>query len=515
MISINTARRAIDDFCAGATKDDPDAFRPKDEQLEIQAKRARDVARILKKEKVAILADPTGTGKTAMALAAARCLIEDGSIDAVVVIAPNHHTLERWHDRASWSGFTDARMINKKRRVSSDIYLKTRVSFTTSTLLRKPNFPTAKEAKIPAKKILFIIDEAHRGFGNAGSKSFEEICKVTKGAQVLSVTATPVQLDSNDLTTLLRLNGHVSERQLEDVKRFALDVTRILEDPDAKVANTIAESMSRADKVLSRFMLDRNPTKIPKPKFAPAALDSNLDPDTVRVLHVLRMLAGLDRGGGGDRYYQAIVSSWRAVRESSTWQNMANQAESDPNIKNLLGELERHMARPHPQVESTTSWIEEKIEERPRNILVFTWSTNTQPELAKHLTERLSNKAEILAPKTKPTNDQIKRFREKPANDRSLILVARNNLSESIDLDGGNPCLVHHDLDWNPVRMTQRLGRIVRISSGFEKIAQEDVYFPHLDLPGQNRLRDMLAKRIKFAEAIEQRNPDALKRLGE
>ena len=76
-----------------------------------------------------------------------------------------------------------------------------------------------------------------------------------------------------------------------------------------------------------------------------------------------------------------------------------------------------------------------------------------------------------------------------------MAMVVRDNLSESIDMDGGHPCVVHHDLVWNPVRWDQRMGRVIRASSGFVPVADEDIYLPVLDVAADRRLYDTMRKR--------------------
>jgi hypothetical protein len=52
----------------------------------------------------------------------------------------------------------------------------------------------------------------------------------------------------------------------------------------------------------------------------------------------------------------------------------------------------------------------------------------------------------------------------------------RADLSESIDLDGGKPIVIHHDLAWSPVRWTHRMGRVARASTGFKGPSRKDIH---------------------------------------
>ncbi len=83
-----------------------------------------------------------------------------------------------------------------------------------------------------------------------------------------------------------------------------------------------------------------------------------------------------------------------------------------------------------------------------------------------------------------------------------LVLILQDRFSERIDLDGGRPCLVHHDLPWNPARLTQRWGRVVRAGSGLVPVAPDDIYIPVLDVEVDRRLADTIAARARIGAIL-------------
>jgi len=69
-------------------------------------------------------------------------------------------------------------------------------------------------------------------------------------------------------------------------------------------------------------------------------------------------------------------------------------------------------------------------------------------------------------------------------------------------LDGGKPCLVHHDLPWNPARLSQRWGRAVRASSGFQAVAPQDIFVPVLDTEVDRRIYETVRGRWEVGDLL-------------
>lgn len=60
--------------------------------------------------------------------------------------------------------------------------------------------------------------------------------------------------------------------------------------------------------------------------------------------------------------------------------------------------------------------------------------------------------------------------------------------------------IVNYDLPWNPIRKTQRQGRIVRIGASFDEVFLQSVVFKHKRLKEyadpENILREKLKKKV-------------------
>lgn len=165
-----------------------------DAQLGEQARRVEGCAKRLRERRVAILGDPVGTGKTAVALAAAALLQDAGTIDHVLISAPNGNVREQWQSRSE--GFPlEFRSIVPPQRASFR-----KVPFQVwsrggGAEMPKPAHPD---------RTLIIIDEAHRGLQSESNASYQRLRSLANGCLVLFVTATPMQLAVSGLETMLR-----------------------------------------------------------------------------------------------------------------------------------------------------------------------------------------------------------------------------------------------------------------------------------------------------------------------
>lgn len=116
----------------------------------------------------------------------------------------------------------------------------------------------------------------------------------------------------------------------------------------------------------------------------------------------------------------------------------------------------------HPKVAATVDWVKTQVAEG-RHVVVFTSWLPTRDAIGQALIA--AGVEDVSAPTgSKSIPKQIEARFKASAPGQPVVLVLTDRFSESIDLDGGEPSIVHHDLAWNPVRLTQRWGG----SSGFE-----------------------------------------------
>lgn len=110
---------------------------------------------------------------------------------------------------------------------------------------------------------------------------------------------------------------------------------------------------------------------------------------------------------------------------------------------------------------------------KKNKIIIFTESKETAEYLHDNLKERLNEKV-ILFHGTShrhQLNRVIANFDAKAKNQKNdyRLLVTTEVLSEGINLHRAN-VVINYDLPWNPTRMIQRVGRINRVDTPFDKI---------------------------------------------
>lgn len=82
------------------------------------------------------------------------------------------------------------------------------------------------------------------------------------------------------------------------------------------------------------------------------------------------------------------------------------------------------------------------------------------------------------------------------------VLVATSIMQEGIDLQKECAIVIHHDLEWNPASMEQRIGRIDRINSLISKLIEQDegkkldIYYPYI----KNTIDENIYKTVKERE---------------
>lgn len=106
--------------------------------------------------------------------------------------------------------------------------------------------------------------------------------------------------------------------------------------------------------------------------------------------------------------------------------------------------------------------------------IIFTESKETAQYVGKALKEIFTDKVVIFSGESSPA---LKKQIEKSFNpkctdeneDKYDILITTDVLAEGINLHKAN-ILINYDLPWNPTRIMQRVGRINRVGSSFDKI---------------------------------------------
>jgi superfamily II DNA or RNA helicase len=463
--------------------------------LSVQADRASAVVAKLRRPGAVILGDPVGTGKTVVALCAYK-ILANSVVDYGLIIAPNGTVAKRWREHAEDFGLqlspAGGRSIWKK----GNLLIATRKSLPTRAC---PN-PSAG---------FVIIDEAHRDLQNTDNTTYDKVKKVASGSRVLLVTATPMQIESSGLLAMLALaDDNVDAGKAATTKRavsaYAAAVSKLLQPPrttpegrpdDRSSAKDLVRSLQPAAvKALEAHTLPPYPSKkmgIPATKKPTATLITPTS-DWLVAQQIARITPELVGLGHGDMFHRRLDSSGEAF-----WGGKAGSALEDHQSANAFtAELRKRLGTgvEHPKVQATVDWVAHP-DRQHRHVLVFCIWKETQDILVEQLQHRLGRE-NVVGPSGEIPRDKSERFKDPTAP--RLVIVARDNLSESIDLDGARPCVVHHDLAWSPTRITQRHGRVVRVSSGFQKLNDNDVFVPVLDVETDRRLMTTVRKRMDY-----------------
>jgi hypothetical protein len=442
-----------------------------------------------------VLASPTGTGKTLIALVAAIQAVDGERYDRIAVLAPNAHVRGRWRAHAA-ALVDDADAIEITER-STAPRAGELVTYTVQTIPQR-RFPDGT---------LVVLDEAHRGTQNRQSKSYRRLEQACSDRAVLLVTATPYQLSTSGLISMLTVNGSQErEQELEPVRKLAGRLRPLLtgqatgpspSDPELqKLRSAVRESREVIDHHLVR------PTRwdaegVYQPSDASIEMVP-LDAEWATAYWSARALAALTDRGVTDTVNRGLDSASETFLRSRLAERVRERADGR---SDLLDALEGALGRgvDHPKVRRTVDWVRERVADG-RHVLLFSYFINTQQAVAEALIDELGD-GYVQAPIGSSIAPLVvERFRNPDAE--PLVLAVTDRFSESIDLDGGRPCVVHHDLHWNPNRLRQRMGRVTRLSSGYQPVDAADAFMPVLETPTDQRMCETVFKRFSLGDLL-------------
>lgn len=142
---------------------------------------------------------------------------------------------------------------------------------------------------------------------------------------------------------------------------------------------------------------------------------------------------------------------------------------------------------------------------KKNKLIVFTESKETAEHLGEKLNLELNNKVVVFSSGSSESvrNDVIENFdpgaRQK--KDDYRILVSTEILSEGVNLHRAN-VVINYDIPWNPTRMMQRVGRINRVDTKFDRIYTYN-FFPAGPINVNISLTEVAEAKIKaFIEML-------------
>jgi superfamily II DNA or RNA helicase len=448
-------------------------------------------------EPAVVLASPTGTGKTAIALAAAlETLSATDRYDRIAVIAPNQRVRDRWRSEAiSLLSEKPAVRITRRRTPHAG-------ELTCTTIREVPAAPFQPGT-------LVVLDEAHRGTQNPKSETYRRLMRACADRAVVLVTATPYQLSTSGLVAMLTVNGSTTRAaELRPISQFAEQLRSYLsaradtEPPTAEELAALRDTATSSRRVIDHHLLRQSggsATGLYRP--AEQSIERvSFEGEWTTAYWTARALAALTQRGVGDALNRGLDSASETFFASQLASQLVSESRAS---SKLIGQLRARLGigTDHPKVANTVEWVAQRAGSgHGRHVLVFSYFLESQAALARALSDRLGPDTVEAPTGSKIGKPLVERFRDSGA--APLVLVVTDRFSESIDLDGGGPCVVHHDLHWNPNRIRQRMGRVTRLSSGYQPVDPADVHIPVLDTPTDQRLWATVERRFALGDLL-------------
>ena len=173
--------------------------------------------------------------------------------------------------------------------------------------------------------------------------------------------------------------------------------------------------------------------------------------------------------------------------------NLENDLKILKEIQNIWQKIERD-----PKLDLFLEMLKSDKILKKNKLVIFTESKETAEYLAEKLNEKLPETVLCFtgASEYSVRNKVISNFDAKAPNpkDDYRILVATEILSEGVNLHRSN-VVINYDIPWNPTRMMQRVGRINRIDTSFDKIYTYN-FFPTKQSNDQIKLKEAAEVKI-------------------
>jgi len=156
----------------------------------------------------------------------------------------------------------------------------------------------------------------------------------------------------------------------------------------------------------------------------------------------------------------------------------------DPKLDEFIKELKQH----------------KELKNQERKIILFTESTETAEYLAKNIKEQLEEKTILYhgAIHKSVLKTVIQNFDAKAIKQENeyRLLITTEILSEGVNLHRSN-IVVNYDIPWNPTRMIQRVGRINRVDTNFDRVFTFN-FFPTQQSNDLIKLKEAAQYKIQY-----------------
>ena len=151
-----------------------------------------------------------------------------------------------------------------------------------------------------------------------------------------------------------------------------------------------------------------------------------------------------------------------------------------------------------PKLEEFIHALKTRVAMKNNKIIIFSESKETSEYLAEHIHEKCKEDVLLFTGSSSDTLRQVvvDNFDAKARHQKDdyRILVTTEVLSEGVNLHRAN-VVVNYDIPWNPTRLMQRVGRINRVDTPFDKIYTFN-FFPTVQSNDQIKLKEAAEAKI-------------------
>jgi superfamily II DNA or RNA helicase len=417
---------------------------------------------------VTLLADDVGLGKTISAGLVISELISRGRLSKILIVCPKI-LREQWKEELDTKFGISAVIATGKELIKAEPPSGVGAVITTyrsATLYLE----SIKDSGFD----MLILDEAHKLRNLHGTDKspqvalqFKEVLKERQFKYVLMLTATPIHNRLWDLYSLVDLlsvaRGH--ENPFGEPGMFA---RRFIADKSSEARNLKLEMQEEFRDIVYGYMsrVRRDDAGLHFPQREVQLHMVQPTDSELRLFGVVgESIQGLNRLTQIS-ILQALVSSPEALDKQ-----LAVMARNETVPKSLAKEVNevvkeiKHTAK----LNGLGALIDKLRAEQPKDwrVVVFTTRRETQTTIQDFLNKR-GIKAGLINGNSGATNQEmLGDF--KAAKPKIHVIISTEAGSEGVNMQAAN-VLVNYDLPWNPMIVEQRIGRIQRLGSKYDKV---------------------------------------------
>ena len=200
-----------------------------------------------------------------------------------------------------------------------------------------------------------------------------------------------------------------------------------------------------------------------------------------------------------DEAIQKLIDEKKAekIKSKDFRNNFLSDLQSDLNtllhIKSLWGSVKRD-----PKLLTFLDKLSSSSVLKNNKLIIFTESKETAEYLSKNINNKFPNQAICFTGGSSESIREkvIENFDARARNkkDDYRILISTEVLSEGVNLHRSN-VVINYDIPWNPTRMMQRVGRINRVDTKFDRIYTFN-FFPTVQANNQIKLKEAAEAKI-------------------